>query len=63
MKYKCNVHEVWIQVQEVEADSPEEAVAKINNNEGEIIEGDFEYLETLDSEVDDLEPIEENDEI
>lgn len=48
-KYIVAVPEVWIQNLEVEADSPEEALKKcIYDNDGEILEDEFEYSYTLD---------------
>lgn len=47
MKYRVEVEELWIQAYSVEADSPEEAKKMVANGEGEPIDNDFEYVNTI----------------
>ena len=49
-KYIVEVREVWSQGVEIEADSPEEALEKVKEEEGDTMEALFEYSHTLDKE-------------
>jgi hypothetical protein len=50
MKFRVGVKEVWEQGYHVEAESPEEALEIVAAGGGELIEGDFEYSRSLDSD-------------
>lgn len=49
-KFIVEVREVHVQSMRVEAESAEEAIKKVVNGEGEIVENCMEYSHTLDSE-------------
>ena len=46
-KYVVYVHETWVQGVEVEAENKLEAIAKVEEGEGEYLD-DFEYSDTRD---------------
>jgi hypothetical protein len=50
MKFRVCVREVHIQGYVVEAASPDEAIGKVADGEGEMDEGHFEYSHTLDTD-------------
>jgi len=48
--YYVNIREVWIQPVEIEADSPEEALAMVSNGGGLYVDNGLEYSDTLDND-------------
>ena len=48
MRYLVEVPEVWYQKNIIDADSPEQAIEKVKNGEGELVDNGLEYSHTLD---------------
>lgn len=55
MKYVVTRKEIWNQGVQIEADSKEEAIRKVANGEGDVIETLFEYNMTMNPENWDIE--------
>ena len=47
--YKVIVKEIWMHVETVDANSKKEALEKICDGEGEIIDDSFEFLDDMNS--------------
>ena len=59
MRYIITRREVWTQGVQIEADSKEEAIRKVADGDGEVIESLFEYSHTLDPDTWTLEQVDE----
>ena len=60
------VREVWVQAYDVDADSKEEAIKKIAEGDGNVVEWELDYSHMLDPETweaEELTKIKENDKI
>jgi hypothetical protein len=57
-KFRVLVREVHVQWVEIESTSEEEAKDRVQQGEGEIVEGSLEYSHTLDSDTWTVEEIE-----
>ena len=49
MRYDVTVKEVWVQTYTVHADSPEEAIEKVQDGDCEAQDDSFEYSHALES--------------
>lgn len=51
MRYIVVVKEVWEQPVSIEAESVDDAIRKVGDGEGTVLESEFEYSHSLDSET------------
>lgn len=49
--WRVEVHEVWIQPVEVEAKTAEDAIRRVNDGDGTILDRRFEFSHTLDTDT------------